>query len=186
MQVSPFAVSDNVLIVFSVLDNRVTYQGLTQTYADERDLLHDIIASRSAFESRLLVHYSPPTTSDTTSSHPPTSSASPSVAGGPASRWFARFAKAKQDHSSSCQQSAWMDSVRAELDRFFALETEDYPTADDPVKWWARHRDQFPNIARMARDILAIPGEHETLLVLVSRITDRCLRRLRCIGRARF
>jgi hypothetical protein len=28
----------------------------------------------------------------------------------------------------------------------------------DPIQWWAGRRAQFPNLSRLARDILSIPG----------------------------
>lgn len=28
----------------------------------------------------------------------------------------------------------------------------------DPIHWWAGRRAQFPNLSRLARDILSIPG----------------------------
>jgi hypothetical protein len=30
--------------------------------------------------------------------------------------------------------------------------------AVDPIHWWARRRVQFPNLSRLAQDILSIPG----------------------------
>lgn len=28
----------------------------------------------------------------------------------------------------------------------------------DPVVWWRKHAAQFPNLSKLARDILSIPG----------------------------
>jgi hypothetical protein len=44
-----------------------------------------------------------------------------------------------------------------ELEEYFKLPQEDFLTCD-PVKWWAGRRAQFPNLSRLARDILSIPG----------------------------
>jgi len=50
-----------------------------------------------------------------------------------------------------------------ELTEFWNLSQEDFQSCD-PVKWWYGRRAQFPNLYRLARDILSIPG---ILFVLV-------------------
>ena len=44
-----------------------------------------------------------------------------------------------------------------ELDDFLRLPKERWSKCD-PILWWAARREQFPNLARLARDILSIPG----------------------------
>jgi len=43
-----------------------------------------------------------------------------------------------------------------EIGKFFKLLPEIF--AVDPIQWWAGCRAQFPNLSRLARDILSIPG----------------------------
>jgi len=43
-----------------------------------------------------------------------------------------------------------------EIDEFFKLPPESFSV--DPIQWWAGRRAQFPNLSRLARDILSIPG----------------------------
>ena len=43
-----------------------------------------------------------------------------------------------------------------EIDEFFKLPPESFTV--DPIHWWAGRRAQFPNLSRLARDILSIPG----------------------------
>lgn len=43
-----------------------------------------------------------------------------------------------------------------EIGEFFKLLPESF--AVDPIHWWAGRRAQFPNLSRLARDILSIPG----------------------------
>jgi hypothetical protein len=43
-----------------------------------------------------------------------------------------------------------------EIGEFFKLLPESF--AVDPIQWWAGRRAQFPNLSRLARDILSIPG----------------------------
>jgi hypothetical protein len=48
-------------------------------------------------------------------------------------------------------------TLKDELEEFHKLPQEDFEICD-PIKWWAGRRSQFPNLSRLARDILAIPG----------------------------
>jgi hypothetical protein len=44
-----------------------------------------------------------------------------------------------------------------EVQEYFKLPHENFDTCD-PLQWWAGWRSQFPNLSRLARDILSIPG----------------------------
>ena len=44
-----------------------------------------------------------------------------------------------------------------ELKDYFILPQEDFETCD-PLKWWAGHVAQFPNLSRFARDLFGAPG----------------------------
>jgi hypothetical protein len=48
--------------------------------------------------------------------------------------------------------------VSDELKDYFKLGQEDFDTCR-PLDWWWGRRAQFPNLYRLARDVLAIPGE---------------------------
>jgi hypothetical protein len=48
-------------------------------------------------------------------------------------------------------------NLKDELEEYYRLPLEDFDTCD-PIQWWAGRRLQFPNLSRLARDILAIPG----------------------------
>lgn len=45
-----------------------------------------------------------------------------------------------------------------ELEEYFKVPREDF-TSCDPIKWWISRRAQFPNLHRLACDVLSIPGE---------------------------
>src|ERR1700679_3039604 len=45
-----------------------------------------------------------------------------------------------------------------ELEEYFKLPQEDFETCN-PIQWWFGRRTQFPNLFRLARDILSIPGK---------------------------
>ena len=49
-------------------------------------------------------------------------------------------------------------TLKDELEEFYKLPQEDFDTCD-PIQWWSGRRSQFPNLSRLARDILAMPGE---------------------------
>ena len=55
----------------------------------------------------------------------------------------------------------------------------------NPVEWWAGHQDSYPNLSRMARDILSMPGEYFIRLGPLSVLTDHLhpCNRLCCLGR---
>lgn len=48
--------------------------------------------------------------------------------------------------------------VLDEFDDFFDMQPENFHDGFSAVTWWAAHRDRFPNLSRLARDILSIPG----------------------------
>jgi hypothetical protein len=48
-------------------------------------------------------------------------------------------------------------TLKDELEELYKLPQEDFETCD-PIKWWAGQCSQFPNLSRLACDILAIPG----------------------------
>lgn len=45
-----------------------------------------------------------------------------------------------------------------EFEDFFGMNPEPFRDGWSAVTWWAAHRDRFPNLSRLARDILSIPG----------------------------
>lgn len=49
-------------------------------------------------------------------------------------------------------------STEGELEVYFKLSREDIRECD-PVRWWGSRCGQFPNLSRLARDLLTIPGK---------------------------
>jgi hypothetical protein len=45
-----------------------------------------------------------------------------------------------------------------ELEEYLKLTPKDFDTTD-PVDWWYRHRKLYPNLYKLARDIMSIPGK---------------------------
>ena len=48
------------------------------------------------------------------------------------------------------------DAVGCQVEKYCSLEPVSEDT--DPLQWWKSKSDIFPNLSKMARDILAIPG----------------------------
>lgn len=47
--------------------------------------------------------------------------------------------------------------LRDELEEYFKLPREDFD-ACKPLEWWVGRQAQFPNLFRLARDLISIPG----------------------------
>jgi hypothetical protein len=141
----------------------VTFHGTLRAARGADDLRDDVFKSKLAFEQYFLARYS-----DELST--PTTARPPQDSGGNLFDLFADNA----DELSAPQQ---------ELDRFFALRTEKYGASSDPVKWRASHQATFPRLARMARDILSIPGQSHLIRFRDLQLTSL---RLCCVCRARF
>jgi hypothetical protein len=124
-----------------VLDPRISYEGLLSDCDNDRSA----ISLLNLFKDRLHSHY----LSDYATSSPVTTTptqATPSVSSGSPQKvdFTARYKKAR----------VFID----ELEEYFKLPQERFDTCD-PIQWWAGRRAQFPNLSRLARDILSIPGE---------------------------
>jgi hypothetical protein len=142
----------------------VTFHGTLRAARGADDLREDVLKSKLDFERYFLARYSDEPS--TTSSAEPTEQDA-------AYEILDLFAE-NADEPSAPQQ---------ELERFFALRPEKYGTSPDPVKWWASHQSTFPRLARMARDILSIPGQLHLICCRDLQLTSL---RLCCVCRARF
>ncbi len=57
-------------------------------------------------------------------------------------------------------------TVTNELERYFQYPSEDFDHCD-LVQWWYKRRQDMPNLYRLARDIMTIPGKCLALLDMV-------------------
>lgn len=69
------------------------------------------------------------------------------------------------------------DSIN-ELEEYLKIKRKDFKTCD-PLRWWRSQREDWPNLYRLACDILCIPGLHPFILTLsfclhVFRLCCRC------------
>lgn len=122
----------------AMLDPRIKYDGLLLDCTDEPGTTEDdLAASRAALKEYMEANYK---------ALEPASNAPSAQAPAATGRisFVARYA-------TQVQRSV------DEVDEFFRLPQEDWePT--DPIQWWHARLKIFPRLARMALDILSIPG----------------------------
>jgi hypothetical protein len=124
-----------------VLDPRISYEGLLSDCDNDRSA----ISLLNLFRDRLHSHYHSEYATSSSSMSASTQTAPPIPSGSPQKVDFtARYKKAR----------VFID----ELEEYFKLPQENFDTCD-PIQWWAGRRAQFPNLSRLARDILSIPGK---------------------------
>jgi hypothetical protein len=127
-----------------VLDPRISYEGLLADYTHNDDLLADLEKAKSALHSVYLDNYASFTSSTDKHNHlttmPVVQDRSPQKVD-----FTARYKRSNR-------------RITDELEDYFKLGQEDFDTCR-PLDWWWGRRAQFPNLYRLARDILAIPGE---------------------------
>jgi hypothetical protein len=58
----------------------------------------------------------------------------------------------------TAQYKKWPSVMNDELEESYRLPQEDFDTCN-PIHWWVGRHSQFPNLSRLARDILTIPGK---------------------------
>jgi hypothetical protein len=138
----------------TVLDPRISYQGLLADCGDDVSLKSHLELSKEQLAAQFQEQYICPSLPVTTpqSSTPVPSSASPQ----------------KVNFTAWYKQRARLDIDK--LEEFFKLPPEDFDNCD-LVQWWAGRRTQFPNLSPFARDILSIPGK-SFLVLIQSHLVD--------------
>lgn len=158
-----------------MLDPRISYEALKDEFKDDHTLLTQLEASKLALRSHFNAKYT---------SHgslaPQTSSGSTHLSATPSSSFLSvtsnsNTAQPTGSHSGSPTKNytARFQRKRAavdELTEFWNLAQKDFQSCD-PVQWWYGRRAQFPNLYRLARDILSIPG---IFLFIFFVINDSC------------
>ncbi|KAG9226778.1 hypothetical protein CCMSSC00406_0009676 [Pleurotus cornucopiae] len=120
---------------------RISYEALKDDYKDDYTLLTHLEACKASLEAHFEVHYKrnvAPIPLSASSSTQSINSDSSQV------DLLSRYRRKER-------------AVMNELDGFWRLPQEDMDSCD-PIKWWYSRRLQFPNLYRLARDVLGIPG----------------------------
>ena len=147
---SEFSVYRSVLpfLIFClVLDPRITLGGLTEDCKLDSAALAHIEIARLALDQYYQKNYANKTHAASVLSPQP-SLTLPS-GGSPL----------KVDFTAQYKRTV---IVTNELDEYLNLRPQDFATCD-PVKWWAAHASQFPNLSCLAQHILSIPGNGSSL-----------------------
>lgn len=133
-----------------VLDPRISYSGLkddaSRDGADGWEHLKHIDESKESLQNHFRKHYSSRKSISRTPSS--VSQLSADTNGSPqrfnfTSRYLSSQAESSEDD---------------EFDEYFNMKRSKDWEGSKPIIWWAAHAAQFPNLSRLARDILSIPG----------------------------
>ena len=112
-------------------------------YADHPDLLLDLENAKTEFYKHYQQHYAarscPKAISDVASD-----SAGTNTSSSKSFQFVSRYGR-RDRHAIN------------ELDEYFKIAPEDFVSCN-PLEWWWTRRGQFPNLYRLAGDILSIPG----------------------------
>ena len=134
-----------ILTMLTVLDPRISYEGLKMDYAADGDLNEHLEKSKTDLFVYFQTNYAgkaiprlQPSTSES-STTPPTTHSTPKKS------FTARYRRKEKPAVN-------------ELDEYFKLLSEDFEMCD-PIQWWVGRRAQFPNLFRLACDIICIPGK---------------------------
>jgi hAT family C-terminal dimerisation region len=131
-----------------VLDPSISYSALSEEFEDDEDLAPFLEAAKNKlhvyYKSRYIKKPAPfPAPSYTFCQTIAAESASP-INRSPQKNFTARFRKRRVPID--------------ELLEFWKLPQEDFDTCN-PIQWWLSRQASFPNLYRLACDILSIPGE---------------------------
>jgi hypothetical protein len=129
----------------TVLDPRISYEGLREDCRDDADLLADLTSSKAALMAEYLSMYAskeaqPVSTPLPISTNPDNSP--------------------RKDFTQRYNKSHVGDEPLNELLEYFRITStirEDW-NACDPLEWWRTRRAKFPHLYILARDVLCIPG----------------------------
>jgi hypothetical protein len=133
-------------MLLPVLDPRISYESLLDDYKDDVELHADLEKSVVNLREHYINNYA---SIGTTSSDP---TPDPTVQNGSPQ-------KQKRTFTSRYGKHRRPTTAASELDEYFRLTKNPEPfDSVDPLQWWYARKDQFPNLYRLARDVLAIPG----------------------------
>jgi hypothetical protein len=134
----------NKYLFYQVLDPRINYRRLLNDYKTEPDILSEIKVQKL----KLLEYYA--------ENYVGQAAQNKDMDASPAATASITSSPQKIDFISRYAEDPH-DITRNELEEYFQLPAENYRTCD-PIAWWGGRRSQFPNLCRLARDILCIPG----------------------------
>jgi hAT family C-terminal dimerisation region len=120
-----------------VLDPRITYEGLKLDFANDPILLADLERSKDLLCGYYNDNYA-------VSPVPSVDISNARLNSSGTSDFMTRYASIIPD-------------VVDELEEYFKTKRKDFKKCD-PLRWWRSQREDWPNLYRLACDILCIPG----------------------------
>ena len=138
-----------------MLDPRISYDGMRVDYANDDTLAEHLENSKSALFEYFHKNYASKVTSSSGDTTPSSTSSSSHVAS-PSLSPPSTFGSVKK--SFTAQYHRKDKPAVNELEEYFKLPLEDFDLCD-PIRWWVSRQAQFPNLYRLACDVLSIPGE---------------------------
>ena len=129
-----------------VLDPRISYDGLKEDFDESGDLqlLNDLNKAKQELFKFYEEHYAHRSSQDNTLQRGTTATSSGSSIP-PTSSFTARYQRRGPQ-------------ILNQLEDYFRLSREPDFDGCDPLEWWRSHRKRWPQLYRLACDILAIPG----------------------------
>ncbi|KAG6864523.1 hypothetical protein C0991_008985 [Blastosporella zonata] len=134
-----------------LLDPCIMYEGLKEEYVNDLMLLMDLEEGKKNLVNYYQTNY------EGTSNTPTSTPAASLKAVDPTLQKFS--------FTSRYQKKG--PQIVNELEDYFKLTPESFDECR-PLQWWYGRRAQYPNLYRLARDILAIPGECYIWIVFFS------------------
>ena len=139
------SISSLIIHTLAVLDPQISYGGMKADYADDEALSEYLEDSKAKLvdyfnENYMKSHGSTPIQTP----FPAQGTTTAPTSGSPKKCFTARYRRRE-------------NVTVNELEEYFKLLPEDFEKCD-PIKWWVGRCAQFPNLFRLARDILCIPG----------------------------
>ncbi|KIJ36210.1 hypothetical protein M422DRAFT_261541, partial [Sphaerobolus stellatus SS14] len=126
--------------------------GLSEDHISEAEFLEHIEDRKRDLESHYAVHYAGQVSSSTKLSQPSPSTSS--VLHRTSSNLTSSPEKINFTARYAIRRPA---AERNELEEYFRLMPEVWEECN-PVTWWGARHAQFPNLSRLARDVMSIPG----------------------------
>lgn len=114
-------------------------------YSDEAELLESLIEYKAALHSHFNTHYAGQSTSQVL------------LLDAPAKLRSTLDETFTSTFDFTARIRRRPQAALNELDEYFRMPRQEFSSCN-PVQWWYTHRFQFPNLYRLARDILSIPG----------------------------
>ena len=134
-----------IILLPSVLDPRISYETLKEEFRDDAILTTNLEFAKDSLSDHYHAFYASTatvTTQESTSTQSPVPDSPENI-----------------DFTSRYQKRHASSSIRDEIQEYFRITSVPEPLNQvDPIQWWYTRQEQFPNLYRLARNVLCIPG----------------------------